>query len=199
MQLDVTERLRLARRAAGISQASVGRVIGVSQKQVSRIELAVVPVDVVRLSAMAAVVGLDLSVTVYPGGVPLRDAAHARLFGRLKELLPARFRWAAELPIPIPRDQRAIDAMIVQPRIAVGFELETRLLAAETVCRRAMLKQRDARLAGMVLVLADTVANRRAVRAASSTLRGTFPLDARQVLAELRAGRLPRGNGIVFA
>lgn len=199
MQLLVADRLRLSRRAAGITQESVGHAIGLSQKQVSRIELAAASLDVVRLSAIASVVGLDLVVNLYPGGVPIRDTAHYRLFDRLQALLPSMFLWNSEVPMPIRGDQRAIDAMIVEPKVSVGFELETRLLSAEEICRRVSLKQRDADLAAMVLVLSATLANRNAVRAARSTLRGTFPLEAREVLAALRAGRAPRSNGIIFA
>ncbi|HEX2140943.1 MAG TPA: hypothetical protein VHK28_01540 [Candidatus Limnocylindria bacterium] len=88
--------------------------------------------------------------------------------------------------------------MIVKPSIRTGFELESVLSAAEAVARRVALKQRDARLEAMVLVLADTRANRAAVAAARATLQGAFPTNARAVLAELRAGRSPQGNGILL-
>jgi hypothetical protein len=102
------------------------------------------------------------------------------------------------MAIPIPGDRRAVDAVIVEPAVQVGFELESRLLDAQAVTRRAALKQRDAGLACLVLVLSDTAANRRSVAAAGPTLRAAFPLGGRAVLWALRAGRAPSAGGILF-
>jgi transcriptional regulator with XRE-family HTH domain len=196
--VDVVGELRDARLAAGLTQAAVARALGVSQKQISRIELGSAGADVVQLAAFAAVVGLDFVVKLYPGGAPVRDRASARMLARLQGLLPTQYVWRTEVVIPIPGDQRAIDAMIIEPRIDTGFEFESRVPRAEGLARRLMLKQRDAGLTSMVLVLADTRANREAVAAADPTIRGAFPLEGRAVLAALRAGRAPEANGILF-
>ncbi|MGH2357541.1 MAG: hypothetical protein ACRDGJ_05955 [Candidatus Limnocylindria bacterium] len=100
--------------------------------------------------------------------------------------------------MPIVGDLRSIDAVINRPSLHTGFELESRLTDAQALVRRILLKQRDAGLACMILVLADTLANRQAVAAADATLRPAFPLDARRVMAALRAGRTPEANGILF-
>jgi hypothetical protein len=102
-----------------------------------------------------------------------------------------------EVPLPLPGDQRAIDAMVRLGGRRVGFELETRLVDAQALVRRIALKQRDAGISSMVLVLADTRPNRAALAAAQETLRPTFPLPRREVIASLRAGRAPNANGIV--
>jgi hypothetical protein len=170
----------------------------VSQGQISRIERGRATTDLVVLAMFAAVVGLTLRARLFPAGPPVRDVAHARLLARLQRRLPERSRWRSEVPLPLPGDQRGIDAMIVEPGINAGFELEVRLLDAQAVSRRASLKQRDAGLACMVLVLADTAANRAAVAAADATLRAVFPLDGRSVLQSLRTGRAPPAGGILF-
>jgi len=59
-------------------------------------------------------------------------------------------------------------------------------------------KQRDSGVSSMVLVVAATHANRRAVAEAGSVLRAAFPLGTRAILAALRSGRDPGGNGLVF-
>jgi hypothetical protein len=82
--------------------------------------------------------------------------------------------------------------------LGVGFELETRLMDAQALVRRLALKQRDAGLARMVLVLADTRTNRAALAAADGTLRSAFSLAKREVIASLRDGRAPNANGIVL-
>ncbi len=197
-RIEVGAGIRQARRAAGLSQAATARRSKLSQATVSRIERGLTAATLDDLAVLAGVVGLDLAVRLYPGGSPIRDAAHVRAMGRLRALLPAGFRLAAEAPIPIPGDQRAIDVVLVDPPLGVGFELESRLLDAQEVARRVLLKQRDARLACMVLVLPDTPSNRLAAAAAASTLDAVFPQSHRIVLGALRAGHIPPANGILW-
>lgn len=187
-----------ARRSAGLAQQDVADAVGISQSHYGRVERGEAEAGVATLAAIAAVLGLDLRVQAYPGGPPLRDAAHVRAFQRLRTLLPPEYRWRTEVPMPIAGDQRAIDAMIVDPAIATGFELESRLLDGQDVARRCLLKARDAGLEAIVLVLPDTQHNRRAVAAGAPSLLGAFPLATREVLGALRAGRSPSQNGIVF-
>lgn len=198
MRLELGGGIRQARRAAGLTQTVVARRGKLSQATVSRIERGATAASVDDVAALASVVGLDLVVKLYPGGSPVRDAAHVRIMSRLKALLPAAMRLAAEVPIPIPGDQRAVDAMVVDPPLRVGFELESRLLVAQGLARRVALKQRDARLARMVLVVPDTPANRAAAASGQATLDAGFPVGHRATLAALRAGELPKGNGILW-
>lgn len=61
-----------------------------------------------------------------------------------------------------------------------------------------MKKRRDdPRVARVVLVLADTVRNRRALADAAATIRADYPLDSRSVLWALAAGKVPALNGVV--
>lgn len=167
--------------------------------QISRVERGLGSSHITELATLAAIVGLDLAVNLYPGGAPVRDVAHTRLLARLQASLPGLDGWRTEVPMPNLGDQRAIDAAVRLGGRRVGFELETRLVDAQAVARRATLKQRDAGLACMVLVLADTRGNRSALVKAAPTLRATFPLDPRAVMAALHAGEMPRENGIVLA
>lgn len=175
--MDIGAGIRLARRAAGLSQATVARRATLSQATVSRIERGTATASLDDLAAVAGIVGLDLAAQLYPGGSPVRDVAHVRIMGRLRALLPDRFRLASEVPIPIPGDKRAVDAVLVDPALRVGFELESRLLDAQALVRRVMLKKRDAHLACMVLVLPDTPTNRAAVASGKATLGAALPLN----------------------
>lgn len=177
---------------------TVARRAGVSQATLSRLERGGHATTIRSVAVIAGVVGLDLSVRLFPGGAPVRDAAHLRLLARLQSALPGLRSWRAEVPLPIPGDQRAIDAVARAGLASIGFELETRLADAQAVARRATLKQRDAGLDRMVLVLADTRANRAALAAAWPTLRATFPAEPRSLLAALRAGAAPSANGTVL-
>lgn len=188
----------MARRAAGLSQVTVAGRVAISQATVSRIERGTALASVDDLAAVAGVVGLDLVVQLYPGGAPVRDAAHVRIMSRPASPPPARFPAASEVPMPILSDQRAIDAVLVEPALSVGFELESRLLDAQALVRRLMLKKRDARLACLLLVLPDTPANRAAVATGQATLAAAFPLNHRAVLSALRGGETPSADGIVW-
>jgi transcriptional regulator with XRE-family HTH domain len=197
LRVEVGRALRAGRQGAGLSQATAGRRAGLSQNKVSRLERGSMPGSVDDLAKLASVVGLDLVVQFYPGGTPLRDHAHVRVLARLQALVGFPAPWRTEVPIPISGDQRALDAVLVLGGRVVGFELETRLVDAQAVSRRVMLKARDAGVAALILVVADTRWNRSALAAAAPTLRASFPLDRREVLAALRTGRAPSANGIL--
>jgi transcriptional regulator with XRE-family HTH domain len=197
LRLELGNALRDARRGAGLSQQTVAQRAATSQAGVGRTERARRSATLDELAVMAAVVGLDLVVRLYPGPDPIRDRAHVRLLARLRAELPT-LTWWTEVPVPIPGDQRAIDAVVRLGSLRVGFELETRLVDAQALVRRLALKQRDAGLASMVLVLADTRTNRAALAAADETLRSAFPLARREVIASLRVGRAPGANGVVL-
>lgn len=195
---DLGRAFRNARRSLGLSQLRVAELVGLSQATISRLENGRSSIGIVTLAMIADVLGLDLVVTLHPGGAPVRDAGHIRVMTRLRSLLPAQFVLKTEVPVPIMGDRRAIDVLIADPRLDTGFELETRLTDAQALVRRIILKQRDTGLACMVLVFPDTTANRQAVAAALPTLRPSFPLSSRAILSALRAGMTPAANGILF-
>ena len=159
--------LRNARRQTGSSQATAGHRAGLSQNKVSRLERGATAGSVDDLATLASVVGLDMVVTFYPGMTPLRDLGHVRLLARLQALVGTPAGWRTEVPIPIPGDQRALDATLRIGARLVGFELETRLGDAQALSRRATLKARDAGVSAMILVLADTRWNRSALVASA--------------------------------
>jgi transcriptional regulator with XRE-family HTH domain len=196
---DLGGELRIARQAAGLTLEFVATAAGVSPSELSRIERGLAPwLDVLRAARLCAIVGLDLSVRVYPGGEPLRDAGHARLTAAFRARVGAPLRVRSEVPIGDRRDQRAWDQTIADRDGIAAAELETRLMDAQAVVRRITLKSRDSGIDRVILVLADTRLNRRAVAAAEAMLRPNFPTDSATVLGALRRGRLPARGGIVF-
>ena len=191
--------LRTARLAAGLSLATVAAAADMSQSELSRIERGLAAwLDVLVAARLCAIVGLDLAVRAYPGGEPLRDAAHARLIAAFRTRLGSALRVRSEVPIGDRRDQRAWDQTIADDEGTAAVEFESRLIDAQAMTRRIALKSRDSGIGRVLLVLADTRTNRRAVAAAETALRPLFPLDSATVLRALRAGRLPADGGIVF-
>ena len=106
-----------------------------------------------------------------------------------------------EVPLPIEGDLRAWDAEIRgrEPRPwRARIEAETRIADGQALERKLALKLRDDPGGHLILLVADTRANRRALAALGPGLREMLPLGAREVLGALDAGREPAGSGIVM-
>ena len=191
--------IRDARVAAGLSQASVGRAVGLDGSSVSRIERGqVTGVALLALSRLMGVVGLELSARAYPAGQPLRDRAHLALLGRLRSRLHSNVGWQAEVPLPVPGDQRGWDAVLTCGQSKIGADAETRPTDLQALVRRLALKQRDGHVDQVLLVLRDTRWNRAVVREHGDYLRSAFPIDRRAALAALGAGHDPGGNALLL-
>jgi transcriptional regulator with XRE-family HTH domain len=195
---ELAEEVRQARHAAGLSQVAVGNAAGVSGASISRLERGVGPVpDIVTAARIARVVGLDLSVRCFPAAGPLRDEAHVRLVQRFLGELPASVGRRLESPVQIPGDQRAWDVLLTVGGRRIGVAAETRLRDIQALLRREQAKARDDLVDTLLLVVADTHANRRALREAGEALATELPLINRTVLAALRRGDAPTTSGIV--
>jgi transcriptional regulator with XRE-family HTH domain len=190
--------LRFARLGAGLSQVAVGAAAGMSHAQVGRIERGrVAGLSLDQASRAASAVGLRLVVRTYPDGDPVRDAGQLALLARLRSRLPPAARWETEVPLPIPGDRRAWDALIRLGGRRAGCEAETRVRDVQALERRLALKRRDGAVDVVILVVAGTAANRRTLAAHREALRAILPLDGREVLASLRAAQLPARSGLV--
>lgn len=195
---ELGDEVRRGRRQAGVSQTGLGNVVGISQSQVARIEGGQCQtLSIATAARILAAVGLDLSVRVYPGGAPIRDAGQLKLLARMRAHVHPRLRWRTEVPLSIPGDQRAFDAVIDGEAVRVAVECVARLDDAQATERAINRKQRDAAIPCLILALAGTRHNRAAV-AAAPALREAFPLTTRAVLAALQAGRQPAANGLIF-
>jgi transcriptional regulator with XRE-family HTH domain len=190
--------IRLARRSAGLSIRAAAASVGLSETMFGRIERARLrKVTVAQLALACAAVGLRFNGRPYPDGDSVRDEAHTRLLQRFRRALPAAAPWRLEVPLPITGDLRAWDAQCILGTTTIGIEAETRLFDLQALDRRMSLKRRDGGVGIVVLLVADTHANRRHLREHREDLRPAFPLDTRAVLASVRFGRPPATSGIV--
>jgi len=198
IRLSMGAEIRNARRSAGLSLVDASHAVGISHSQLGRIERGVLEsVTVEQLCLAASAVGMKVVIRAYPVGDPVRDAAHLALLSRFRLALPPSVRWRTEVPLPIEGDLRAWDAILKLVEGPVAVEAETRLHDLQGLERRIALKERDGGVDRVILLVADTAANRRVLRASRAGLRVHFPLDGRQVLAAIRAGRPPEASGIV--
>ena len=196
---DLGEEIRAARRASGLSLAECATAAGISGAELSRIERGLAPwLDVLTASRVCAVVGLDLSVRAFPGGNPVRDAAHAPMLAAFRDLLGPGLRLRAEVPVTDGRDARAWDGVIDDRTSEAAVELESKVTDGQSLARRLALKQRDGQVSRLILVILDTRTNRAALRLASPVLESQFPLHDREIRSALSAGRLPEEGGIVL-
>jgi transcriptional regulator with XRE-family HTH domain len=194
----IGEELRLARVGRALTIAAVGRAVGISTAELSRIERSRAPrVPFITLARVAAAVGLDLSARLYPGGTPIRDAPQTSLLSDFAFELDASLRWDTEVPLPIAGDARAWDGMIRGAGWRFGVEAESSPRDGQALVRRLQLKLRDGEVDGVILLVRDTRQTRLFLDAAETELAAFFPLGSREVLAALRRGERPAGNGIV--
>jgi transcriptional regulator with XRE-family HTH domain len=190
--------LRAARLAAGLSQRAIGAVAGLSHSAIGRLErgeLQRVTVD--RIAVVAAGLGLDVRIGLFPSGSPVRDAAHLALIERLRQRVAPALRWRAEVPVPLPGDLRSADVVIDGPFVDEMVEAETRLNDLQALERRVRIKQRDLGVRRVILLVADTRHNR-SVLTAHPELVERYPVNTRACLAALRRGRDPGGDAIVL-
>jgi transcriptional regulator with XRE-family HTH domain len=190
--------IRLVRRGAGLSIRATAASVGMSETMFGRIERGRLPnVTVRQLTIACAAVGLKFAGRPYLDGDPVRDSGHARLLERLHAEAPDRAPWRTEVPLSSRGDARAWDAQLSLGGAVIAIEAEMRLADVQALDRRIVLKRRDSGVDLVILLVADTVGNRRAVAAHRESLRASFPLDTRAVLAAIRGGRPPTSSGIV--
>jgi transcriptional regulator with XRE-family HTH domain len=189
---------RSARIGAGLSLRAVAAATGTSHQQLLRFERGrVTRVSIEDVGAWCATVGLDLVMRGYPAGDPIRDAGQQRLLDRLRPNIHPSLASQTEVPLPIRGDLRAWDLVVMGPGWRIAVEAETVLDDLQALERRLHRKQRDGGIDTLILLVADTRRNRRAIEAAPASFGG-FGRDARTTLGALRAGSHPGHSAIVF-
>jgi transcriptional regulator with XRE-family HTH domain len=198
IRITLATEIRGARLSSGLSQDHAGAAVGMSGSQFGRIERAEIPgLSVEQAAQAAAAVGLKLVARCYLDGNAVRDAAQLRLLERLRAQVAPGVGWEVEVPLPITGGRRTWDAVVTVPTARIGIEAETRLRDVQAVARKLRLKQRDGGVDLVILLIADTAANRRALAEHRSGRRQALPLDGHAILRALRSGRSPGESGIV--
>lgn len=199
LELEIVRELRVARLTSGLRQRDVARALGISPASVCRIERGeVARVSLRTLSRFAGAVGLVLWVRAYPAGRRLLDAPQLTLFGHFRQATHTSWGWQTEVPMPIAGDLRAADVRGSIRGCVVMVELITRIVDFQAQSRSALLKKRDLHADRLVLVVAATKANRRAVHELEDAHAASFPVSSRAATAALRAGRDPGGDALVL-
>jgi transcriptional regulator with XRE-family HTH domain len=200
LRIQIGSELRDARRTAGLSQERVATSAGISQSQLSRIECGQsshVATEVV--GRVAAVVGLRLSMKLYPDGPPIRDAGQLADLATLRGRAHPSFTWRYEMPVTHdPDDRRTWDAELSRPGVLLHMEVEVNLVDMQALERRMSLKKRDGVPASLILVVRASRHNRQVLREAGQSLLEAFPLRTRATLAALTRGEDPGAATILL-
>lgn len=190
--------LRAARHVRGLTIRELAAATGSSASEISRRELGRSRgLTGERLAVHAAVIGLRLSVNLWPTGGGMRDAAQARYIAAFVARVGRSWHVALEAPIPIAGDLRAIDVSLTRGEVRLAVEVITRLADLQAQLRAAQLKARDVGATRLILVVAATHANRRALEVARASLLDAFDLDTRRVLRDLAHGVDPGRDAII--
>lgn len=196
--MQIGEQFRAARLIRGLTLREVAAAIGSSASEISRRELGRSRrLTGEKLAVHAAAIGLKLSVSLWPVGGGVRDAAQARYIAAFVARVGRAWRVALEAPIPIAGDLRAVDILLTRGRVQVAVEVITRLVDLQAQVRAAQLKARDLGATRLILVVAGTHANRRALEEVRASLVEAFDLDTRRVMADLAGGADPGRDAIV--
>jgi transcriptional regulator with XRE-family HTH domain len=195
---EIGDDLRQARLRNGLSLRQVAEAIGASRWQVGRRERGIAATaGLVDLVVHAAAVGLDLSVRSFAAAPAVRDAAQVRVLARFLNMTGSAWAVQLEAPLRVLRDQRAFDCLLRCGEHVVAVEVITRLHDLQAQLRPLFAKARDAGIERLIIVVADTRANREALELASDVLSSAFSLDARGTFAALRHGTVPARDAIV--
>src|SRR5437762_13457352 len=102
----VGEEFREKRLAVGISQQTVAHGAAISQSWYSEVEAGAADgLTIMDAARIASVLGLDLSLRAYPGGNPLRDAAHSERLMRFLKQVQTPLSYRLEVPLPSMPDR----------------------------------------------------------------------------------------------
>ncbi|MEP7082702.1 MAG: hypothetical protein ABI841_06965 [Chloroflexota bacterium] len=135
---------------------------------------------------------------MFPIGGAVRDEAQLRYIERLLERVSDVFSREMEAVVPLPGDLRAVDVLLRGPGCVIAVEVITRLVDVQAQIRVAKLKARDIAATRLLIAIAGTHGNRRALDAARPALIGAWDVDARRVLSALGAGRSPDRDAIIL-
>jgi transcriptional regulator with XRE-family HTH domain len=198
----LAEELRGQRLSLGLSQATVAHAARMSRSRYTRVEAGrIEKLSLMEACRLTSALGLQLAVRAYPGGDGLRDTAQARRIDALAGHVRAPLVMQSEIPLPERADRpepRAWDAQIVGLGRRTAVEVEMRLTDAQATERRIALKRRDDPPSGFLLIVADTVHNRRVL----AEHPGLFPdlprLRPSRVFRFLEAGQHPPSGLVLF-
>jgi len=191
--------LRVARILAGMTQKQVAAALHTSTSHVSRVEHGLIMgLTMHQLHRHAAVIGLKPYVNLYPLVARPLDSAQLQLFGRFRARIAPTWKVVLEATMPIRGDLRAADALLSLPGCRCVVEIVTRLADFQAQLRSARRKVRDLEADRLIMVVAATHTNRRAIRDSGRAVDEAFPVRTKEGLRALALGADPGGDALIL-
>lgn len=200
----VVDELRGLREDAGLSQAVVARAATISPSYLSEIEAGRTSPTLQTLHALAAVLGCDLSIRLFPNAGPaIRDRFQARIIEALLRTLGTR--WSARIEVPVQRPVRGVIDVVLTDRtsgLLVATEVHSDLRRVEQQLRWATLKADALALqatgvrtaappVSRLLILRSTERTRALATELAATFAAAYPADPGAALRALTSGDVP--------
>lgn len=181
--------MRMMARAAGVARSTAKRVEGGDPG-----------VGLRTVTAVAAAVGLDVSLRGYPArGRQLRDTGQLRLAEALRSITHASWKVIVEYPIA---GGRSADEVFFGAEEIIHLEI-VRLADWQAQYRPAVAKREDlqaqhARPVRLVFAIEDTDHNRRTMAEHAPLVRHALPAGSRKVLQAIRDGTPLGEDGLLW-
>jgi transcriptional regulator with XRE-family HTH domain len=199
------EEVREIRLRAGVSQSAVAQTIDVSRSVICRIEQGDPNVSSRIRARVAAALGAEFRIAVYPSNAPLiHDAAHARIIERVLRQRHPTWRPTVEATVPGP-GRRSTDLRMDRASDVVLMEVETRIGAFEAILRelaekrRAVAELTPGKRTHVVLVLPPTRHHRDLVASHPSIVAAAFPAPEEKLVRALESADAEwPGDGILW-
>jgi transcriptional regulator with XRE-family HTH domain len=192
---------------AHLTQAALAAAARIDQAHLSRIERGTASASLDVLHPIAACLGADLGLRLFPGAGPrLRDRFQAPIVDALVRDLHPRWHAAPEAPA---RQARGVIDLALSLRggdLGIACECHSEIRALDTVIRR--LREKEAALGELdgfgsrtssVLILRSTEQTRAVARLFEATLAAAFPAKTRDALLALRGTGAWPGPAIIWA
>jgi transcriptional regulator with XRE-family HTH domain len=203
------EEFAALRLRADLTQAAVGRALGVDRTMISRLELGDPRVGLLTRFRVAALLGADLRLSAYTRSGPLiRDTAQARIVEAVLAGIDRRWKRTVEAPVP-GADRRSIDLRLDGPAGVILCEVESRVGSLEEIVRELHSKRDAVRstrgvISGspirVVLILPRTRHHLEIVRHHPKTIEAAFSMPSAAVAAALQDAAIPwTGDGILWS
>jgi len=197
---------------AGASLRAVAERAGIDFGYLAQVERGDREPSISVLAAIAEVLGVDLSMRLYPNTGPIvRDHIQARIVEELLRIAHPRWRRLTEVPVYKPARGR-IDVVLhdPQPAVVVATEVHSQVRRLEQQLGWARLKAEsmpsadfwrfaDSPTVGQLLVIRSTRATRELARRFESTLRSAYPAPVAEVFGTLVGTSPWPGNGLLWA
>jgi transcriptional regulator with XRE-family HTH domain len=216
LRADLARDLRQARRDAGLTQRAVAAAAGVVPSVVSRLEAGASEPSFETYARVAAVLGADLSVRVWPTTGP---AIHNRHSVPMADLVLGSLhpRWRPTPEVRVLNPSRGwVDLALHDPaaRLVVATELEAQFRRVEQLLRwsgeKALALPSSAAWRGWcagggppetsrLLVVRWTRSNREIATSARRLLEAAYPADPRDALAALTGTARWPGPALLWA